>query len=274
MNIITPKEVLIELTRLNPFDRFPDGRPNVPELLLEGLKEASTEQAWGVLRKHGYNLQFEGNWFQTHPEKILIGRAVTAMMLPYRPDYHNLVQETGVADGRIGGQNSWVIDTLVEGDVLVVDLFGKIKNGTFVGDNLSTSIQMRTKRGAVFNGGIRDYQGIRELTECAIFCKGVDPTAIADVTLGGVNIPIRIGEVTVLPGDIVLGTPTGVIFIPPHLVEAVVHEAGEVGLRDKWGKYCLSIGKYTPGEIDVSVWREDIEAEYQIWLEERKSRKS
>lgn len=273
MHLITPKDALIELTRLNPFDRFEDGRPRVPDDLLDALTDASTEQAWGVLRKHGYNFQFEGNWFETHPGKILVGRAVTAMMLPHRPDYHTLVQETGVAQGRIGGQNSWVIDTLVEGDVLVVDLFGKVKNGTFVGDNLGTSVATRTKRGAVFYGGIRDYQGVRELNNCAIFCKGVDPTAIADVTLAGINIPIRIGEATVLPGDVVLGTPTGVIFIPPHLVQEVVDTAVNVGLRDKFGKYCLSIGKYTPGEIDVPTWPAHIEADYLDWLDAKRHSK-
>lgn len=272
MNIITPKDALIELTRLNPFDRFDDGRPRVPDDLLERLKSATTEQAWSVLRKNGYNFQFEGNWFQTHPDKILVGRAVTAMMLPYRPDFHDLVQQTGVGEGRIGGQNSWVIDTLLEGDVLVVDLFGKIKNGTFVGDNLSTSVQKRTRRGAVLNGGIRDYQGIRELTECAIFCKGVDPTAIADATLAGINLPIRIGEATVLPGDIVLGTPTGVIFIPPHLVQEVVENAERIQLRDTFGKYSLSIGKYTPGEIDVPNWPPHIEADYQEWLQAQRKK--
>ena len=266
MHLITPKEILIELTRLNPFERFPDGRPRVPDHLVERIGTATTEQAWGVLRSHGYHLQFEGSWLQTHPDKILVGRAVTAMMLPHRPDFHTLVQETGTAQGRIGGQNSWVIDTLVEGDVLVVDLFGKIKNGTFVGDNLSTAIQSRTKRGAVLDCGIRDYQGIRELTESAFFCRGVDPTAIADVTLAGINLPIRVGEATVLPGDIVLGTPSGVIFIPPHLAQEVAETAADIQSRDRFGKYCLSIGKYTPGEIDVPTWPAPIEAEYQAWL--------
>lgn len=270
MNIVTPRETIVELTRLSTYERFADGRPHVPDDLLNRLQTATTEQAWGVLRQHGYHLQFEGNWFQTHPEKILVGRAVTAMMLPHRPDYHDLVQETGVREGRIGGQNSWVIDTLVEGDVLVVDLFGKIKNGTFVGDNLSTSVQSRTKRGAVLHCGVRDFQGIRELTESAFFCRGVDPTAIADVTLAGINMPIRIGEATVLPGDIVLGTPTGVIFIPPHLVQEVVETAEEIQSRDTFGKYCLSIGKYTPGEIDVPNWPAHIEADYQAWLNSRK----
>lgn len=266
MNIVNPKDTIIELTRLNPFGRFGDGRPQVPDDLLQRMEAITTEEAWGVLRKHGYNFQFEGNWFQTHPEKILVGRCVTAMMLPYRPDFHDLVQEKGKAEGRIGGQNSWVIDILVEGDVLIVDMFGKIKNGTFVGDNLSTSIQSRTKRGAVLDCGVRDFQGIQQLTESAFFCRGIDPTAIADVTLAGVNIPIRIGEATVLPGDIVLGTPTGVIFIPPHLVQEVVETAEDIQSRDTFGKYCLSIGKYTPGEIDVNVWPEHIESDYQNWL--------
>jgi regulator of RNase E activity RraA len=270
MNIITPREIVVELTRLSPYERFADGRPRVPDDLLTRMESATTEQAWGVLRSHGYHLQFEGNWLQTHPDKILVGRCVTAMMLPHRPDFHDLVQETGVKDGRIGGQNSWVIDTLVEGDVLVVDMFGKIKNGTFVGDNLSTSIQSRTKRGAILDCGVRDYQGIVQLTESAFFCRGVDPTAIADVTLAGINMPIRIGEATVLPGDIVLGTPSGVIFIPPHLVQEVVDTAEEIQLRDTFGKYCLSIGKYTPGEIDVPNWPAPIEADYQEWLKNRK----
>ncbi len=267
MNIITPKETIAELTRLYTAERFADGRPHVPDAILKRLENATTEQAWGVLRSHGYNFQFEGKWFQTHPDKILVGRCVTAMMLPYRPDFHDLVQQTGVSEGRIGGQNSWVIDTLVEGDVLVVDLFGKIKNGTFVGDNLSTAIQSRTKRGAVLDCGVRDFQGIRELTDSAFFCRGVDPTAIADVTLAGINLPIRIGEVTVLPGDIVLGTPTGVIFIPAHLAQEVADTAEDVHSRDIFGKYTLSIGKYTPGEIDVPVWQPHIEAEYQEWLQ-------
>lgn len=266
MNLLTPRDTIVELTRLNPFERFPDGRPHVPEDLIQRLKHATTEQAWGVLRGHGYNYQFEGGWLQTHPDKILAGRAVTAMMLPYRPDFDALVKEEGAANHRIGGQNSWVIDTLVEGDVLVVDLFGKVRNGTFVGDNLSTAVQSRTKRGAVLDCGIRDYQGIMELEESAFFCRGVDPTAIADVTLAGVNMPIRIGEATVLPGDIVLGTPTGVIFIPPHLVQEVVDTADDIQSRDTFGKYCLSIGKYTPGEIDVPHWPEHIEADYQQWL--------
>lgn len=268
MKIINTPENVIELTRLNTFDRFPDGRPLVPDSLIERLKSVTTEEAWGVLRRHGYLHQFEGAWFCTHPHRILIGRAVTAMMVPSRPDLNDLVEETGRAEGRIGDQNSWVIDTLGSGDILVVDLFGKIDEGTFIGDNLATSIMTKTKAGAVIDGGIRDYQGISELEEISIFCRGIHPSAIADATLVGINIPVRIGEATVLPGDAVLGTPTGVIFIPPHLVLDVVERSEDIRMRDRFGKLRLSQGRYTPGEIDRQ-WTNEIERDYQEWLNER-----
>lgn len=269
MHIINPRESLIELTRLNRFERFPDGRPRVPDDLVERMRLVTTEEAWGVLRRHGYNFQFEGNWLNTHPDKILVGRAVTAQMVPYRPDLHDLVEESGREQGRIGGQNSWVIDTLEPNDVMVVDMFGKIKDGTFVGDNLSTSLRTRTRAGAVIEGGIRDFQGVSQLTDVAIFCRGLHPTAIADVTLAGINIPIRIGGATVLPGDIVLGTPTGVIFIPAHLAQDVVERSEEVRTRDIFGKQRLDEGRYTPGQID-RAWPEEIETDFQEWLKTRR----
>lgn len=270
MNIVNPREAIIAMTPLNPFDRTPDGRPHVPDDLLERMKRITAEEAWAILDREKYMWQFEGNWFRTHPERILVGRAVTAQMLPYRPDFHAVVQQKGEAEGRIGGQNSWVIDTLVTNDVMVVDIFGKIREGTFVGDNLSTSVRARTKAGAVIDGGIRDYHGIRELTDVAFFCRGVDPTPIRNMTLAGVNIPIRIGQCTVLPGDIVLGTPTGVTFIPPHLVKEIVEVGERVQLRDEFGKQRLAEGKYTPGEIDVQTWIEPIERDFQEWLANRK----
>jgi len=273
MNIVNPRESIIELTRLNPFERFPDGRPHVPDDLLERMRHVTTEEAWSVLHKQGYRHQFEGGWLCTRPDQILVGRAVTAMMVPKRPDLHDLVEEKGRAEKRVGGQNSWVIDVLERGDVMVVDMYGKVKEGTFVGDNLSTSLRARTKAGAVIDGGIRDFQGVSQLTDIAIFCRGLHPTAIADATLVGVNIPIRIGEATVLPGDIVLGTPTGVIFIPPHLTQQVVERSEDIRMRDQFAKQRLKEGRYTPGEIDRSDWPIEIEKDFQEWLTENRADK-
>ena len=208
------------------------------------------------------------NWKQTHPDTILVGRALTAQFLPHRPDYHEAIQQTGLAEGRsnIGGQNSWVIESLSHNDVMVVDIFGKIKDGTVIGDNLGTAVQARTQAGAIIDGGIRDYNGLIKLNNVNFFMRGMDPTAIADVTLAGINIPIRIGGVTVLPGDVVLGTATGAIFIPPHLVQEVVETSENIRVRDEFGKQRLAEGKYSSGEIDVPNWRDDIEADFQMWL--------
>jgi regulator of RNase E activity RraA len=271
MRIQPSPDDLIQMTALSPFERFPDGRPRVPDDLLERMKPVTTEEAWAVLRRHGYQRQFEGGWQETHPGRITVGRAVTAQFLPHRPDYHDAVQATGLAEGRgrIGGQNSWIIESLQRGDVMVVDIFGKVKDGTVVGDNLGTAVRARTRAGAIIDGGIRDYQGLVQLTEVNFYVRGVDPTAIADVTLAGLNIPIRIGGVTVLPGDVVLGTPTGVIFVPPHLVTEVVERSEEIRVRDEFGKQRLDEGVYTSGEIDVSPWREDIEADFLAWQSRR-----
>jgi 4-hydroxy-4-methyl-2-oxoglutarate aldolase len=267
MHVQPTRDDLIALTSLSTFERFPDGRPRVPDDLLERMKLVTTEEAWSVLRNHGYNRQFEGNWMETHPGTIMVGRAVTAQFVPHRPDFHDAIQQAGLAEGRanIGGQNSWIIESLQMGDVMVVDIFGKIKDGTVVGDNLGTAVRTRTRAGAVIDGGIRDYQGLIELQDVNFYIRGVDPTAIADVTLAGLNIPIRIGGVTVLPGDIVLGTPTGVIFIPPHLAQEVVERSEDIRVRDEFGKLRLGEGKYTSGEIDVPNWREDIMADFVSW---------
>jgi 4-hydroxy-4-methyl-2-oxoglutarate aldolase len=267
MHIQPSREDLIELTKLNPFDRFPDGRPCVPEDLLKRMKLVTTEEAWAVLHRRGYPHQFEGNWMETHLGTITVGRAVTAQFLPHRPDYHDAIQQAGVAEGRgsVGGQNSWIIQSLQLNDVMVVDIFGKVKDGTVVGDNLGTATRSRTRVGAVIDGGVRDYQGLVQLTDVNFYMRGVDPTAIADVTLAGINIPIRIGGATVLPGDVMLGTPTGVMFIPPHLVQEVVETSEAIRVRDEFGKMRLDEGKYTSGEIDVSPWRDDIESDFQGW---------
>jgi regulator of RNase E activity RraA len=268
--VFNSPENIRRLTPLNPFERFDDGRPKVPDDLLERMMLVTNDEAWGVLeRRHGYFFQFEGNWLNLHPERILVGRAVTATFAPLRPDLHQVVEDQGRLEGRSGGQNTWVIDTLVKDDVIVVDLFGKIRDGTFAGDNLSTTILSRTGRGMVIHGGVRDVTRIAELDRLAVFVRGVDPSAIAQATLTGVNVPIRIGNTTVLPGDVVLGTPEGVTFIPPHLVQEIVEHSENVRLRDVFGKQRLAEGTYTSGQIDVSTWAADIETDFLTWREGR-----
>ena len=259
------RDDIIQLSPLWQGERFPNGRPRVSDHTLKRIAHATTEEAWGVLMEHGYKYQFEGDWMNLHPERTLVGRAVTGVFVPHRPDLHDYLMDYGhKEEGRIGAMNSWVIETLQEDDAIVIDLFGKIYEGTFSGGNLSTAIMSRTHCGQVIFGGIRDLQQVMGLPDLATFCKGYDPTGINDVTLVGLNTPCRVGRAVCMPGDVVLGTPAGVLFIPPHLAEEVADKAENTALRDKFGLQRLREGRYTSSQMD-SKWTDDIEADFAEW---------
>jgi regulator of RNase E activity RraA len=216
-------------------ERFADGRPKVPDETLARLKDVTAEEAWGVLRKENFRNQFEGNWTVVNPGPRLVGRVVTAVFMPYRPDFDNVVRANGKAEGRIGAENSWVIDILQPGDVLVVDLFGKVQDGTMIGDNLGTAIWTKSHNGLIVNGAVRDVSGIREIEGFQVCTKGVDPSALQNVMLTGVNTVIRIGNATVMPGDVAVSDPEGVTFIPAHLAAKVADETEMTHLVDDGG---------------------------------------
>ena len=203
-------------------ERFDDGRPRVPDDILERLKKVSIEEAWGVLRGEGYHNQFEGGWKMLHPDQTMVGRALTVQFAPNRPDVNKPILEKGKSEGRIGNSNSWPIDMLVKGDIYVADGFGKIVDGTLIGDNLGNSIYAKSGNGVVFNASSRDLEGLSQIEGFNAFVRDWHPSFLTEVMLLGINTPIRMGAATVLPGDVVLAKTEGVIFIPAHLAEKVV----------------------------------------------------
>jgi len=252
-------------------ERFADGRPKVPDAVLDRLKDATADQAWDVLGDAGFRNQFEDNWKVINPGKRLVGRVVTAVFMPRRPDVDSVVRANGKKEGRIGDENSWIIDILEPGDVLVVDLFGKIQDGTIVGDNLSTAIFAKSHNGLIVDGSVRDVTGIQEITGFQVYARGFDPSALHNVMLMGINVPIRIGRTTVMPGDVALGDPEGVTFIPAELAEKVADEAEMDHLVDEWGHMMLREGKYTPGQID-SKWTPEMIQAFNKWAEAKGSK--
>jgi len=248
-------------------ERFPDGRPKVPDSILERLKNISVEEAWGVLRNKGFLNQFEGDWTIVNPEEAMTGRVVTAQYMPLRPDLEIQVKEQGKIEERAqkGGTNSWPIDILQTGDVYVADSYGKIVDGTLIGDNLGNSIYAKSQRGVVFYGSVRDLEGISEIKGFNGWIKGSDPSYIFQMMLTSINAPIRVGRATVLPGDVVLAKKYGVIFIPAYLVEDLVLTSEVTALRDEFGHQRLKEKKYLAGEID-SEWSEDIKKDFLNWL--------
>ena len=266
-NVGSSPEYIKALTQEWKGERFPDGRPKVSDALLERLKNISIEEAWGVLRNRGYQNQFEGDWHIIDPEVAMTGRVVTAQYMPLRPDLEKYVKEQGKIEGRAqqGGTNSWPIDILTEGDVYVADSYGKIIDGTLIGDNLGNSIYAKTKKGVIFYGSVRDEEGLSEIEGFNGWIKGSDPSYIMQMSLTSINAPIRIGRATVLPGDVVLAKKYGVIFIPAPLVEDLVITSEVTALRDEFGHQRLKEGKYKPGEID-SRWSEEIRNDFMNWL--------
>lgn len=261
------KDQIISITQDWKGERLPDGRPKVPDALLKRLKNISLEEAWGVLRNKGYHNQFEGEWMILKPGEALTGRALTVQYLPKRTDYDNLIRARGKEEKRIGNFNSWPIDMLSQGDVYVADSYGKIVDGTLIGDNLGNSIYAKSGNGVIFYGSVRDAEGLEKIDGFNAWIKGYDPSYIQEMMLGGINVPIRIGRVTVLPGDAVLAKKGGIVFIPAHLVEEVVLAAEFIALRDQFGHQRLREGKYTAGQIDQQ-WTDEIKNDFLKWLDQ------
>jgi 4-hydroxy-4-methyl-2-oxoglutarate aldolase len=261
------REQLVKYTAENPFDRFPDGRPKVPDALLEKVKGLSIEEIWTVLPGKGYRNQFAGDMKIMHPDMKLVGRAVTLQFMPARPDLQKPSDpNTGSSGPRIAPHQRF-IDALQPGDVAVVDLYGKIEGGTIVGDNLATAIWNAGKTGLVVNGAIRDMEGIFPIG-MPVYYRGVHPSAIDYQTamVTGVNVPVKIGDATVMPGDIVFGDRGGLYFIPPQFVKEIVDKAEVTHIHDEWTKMKFATGKYKSSDIYPSPHDPALKKEYEDYL--------
>lgn len=228
----TPKEQIMFYTSEWKGERFPDGRPKIPDSLLQRALDVSIEDVWDYLQGEGYRCQFDGGWKALHLDKPFAGRALTAQYMPLRPDMARAIKAEGKSELRQGDNNSWPIEQLQSGDVYVADGFGKIVEGTLIGSNLGSGIAAHTHAGFVFDAGIRDQEENREIPDLNGFYRGYDPSAWADMTLTSINAPVRIGRAIVLPGDLVLAKTDGVIFIPAILAEAAISSAEFTNLED------------------------------------------
>jgi len=264
-----PRQELIDYTVQNPFARLPDGRPKVPDALLERARDLSAEDIWATLQEKGYDHQYADGFLIPHPDKTLVGRAFTVQFMPLRADVDDVLQAKAQARGIERLMNQTAIDMLQPGDVLVVDLFGKKVNGTIVGDNLFYYVNVATHGGGlVVDGSVRDLDGISQIDMPAYF-RAVDPTPIANVMLTGINVPVRIGGTTVMPGDLVVGDREGVYFIPPQFANEVLDRADEIHIHDEWTKKKFAEGKYKSSEIYGSPRDAALQKEYADYLRKR-----
>jgi regulator of RNase E activity RraA len=259
------KDELVFLTSAWKGERFADGRPKISDSLLQRAKHIMIDDAWTVLRNEGYLNQFEGGW-KTVNDTLMTGRAFTAMYMPSRPDVEKNIKERGAKEGRKGNTNSWPIDKLTKGDLYVADAFGKISGGPIMGATLANSIYSKSGNGVVFDGASRDLQEIKNIKGFNAYVRDFHPSFTEEMVLMGLNTPIRIGNVMVLPGDLVIATREGVLFVPAHMAEQVVSTSEFVIRKDQFGFEMVRNGKYSTGEID-SQWNDEIKTEFLKWLE-------
>ena len=260
------KEELIFLTANWKGERFADGRPKISDDLVNRAKTIGIDDAWTVLKNEGYLNQFEGGWKLIKDDVPVTGRAVTAMFMPSRPDVEKTIKERGISQqGRKGNTNTWPIETLTKGDVYVADAFGKIGGGTLMGATLGNAIFSKTGNGVVFNGAARDLQELQNIKGFNAFVRDFHPSFLEEMVLMGLNTPIRIGNVMVLPGDLVIAQREGVLFVPAHMAEQVVSTCEFVARKDQFGFDMVKSGRYTTGQID-SQWPDDIKTEFLKWL--------
>jgi 4-hydroxy-4-methyl-2-oxoglutarate aldolase len=263
------REQLVELSAQNPYERFPDGRPKVPDAQISRARGLSAEDILTVLPGKGFRNQYEDGFTILHPGTKLVGRAFTVQFMPVRPDVEGVLNDKATKAGLPRPSNQFAIDQLQPGDVLVVDLFGKREGGTMVGDNLFYYVMKATNSGGlVVDGSVRDLEGLSLIPMPAYF-RHAHPTAISQVMLTGVNVPVRIGEVTVMPGDLVVGDREGVYFIPPALVDEVLDKADEIHIHDEWTKRKFDEGKYKSAEIYGSPKDPALKQEYEEYLKRR-----
>lgn len=259
-------EDIIALTPEWKGERFPDGRPRVPDKYLDTIRTMTLEELWKPIFVKGYENQFLP-MKSLHPEFKengelnckMIGRAVTASYGPTRPDYYAASMAQAASEGRHGTPNQWVIDSLVDRDVVVVDMYDKIYKGTFVGGNLTTAIKTRTHTGgAVIWGGIRDIEQMQKVDGINVYYRGVDPTPIRDFCMLGFNTPVRMGSgehaALCLPGDVVYGCSGGVLFIPPQLVVEVVENGAKTQIKDIFGFEMITANRFSTAQIDMYTW--------------------
>jgi regulator of RNase E activity RraA len=259
------KQELIFLTSEWKGERFADGRPKIADDLLQRAKKIYIDDAWTVLKNEGYLNQYEGGW-KTVNDTTITGRALTAMYMPSRPDVEKSIKERGAKEGRQGNTNSWPIDILTKGDLYVADAFGKISGGSIMGATLANSIYAKSGNGVVFNGAARDLLEIQKIKGFNAYVRDFHPSFTEEMVLMGLNTPIRIGSVMVLPGDLVIATREGVLFVPAHLAEQVVSTAEFVIRKDQFGFEMVRTGKYSTGQID-SQWPDEIKTAFLKWLE-------
>jgi 4-hydroxy-4-methyl-2-oxoglutarate aldolase len=282
---MTPEEI-IKYSPAWTGERLPDGRPKVSDDILARMKYVSITEAWAFLGSasdpqpagggggrggfggggRGYNNQYTGdNWKIMHEDVTIVGRALTIQFLPTRPDVNGVTQQEGNIAGRSSGQYTWGIDQLQKGDCYVANVCNAVLDASHVGDNLGNAIWSKSGNGAIIWGTLRDLDGNASLKGFNVFVRDFRPQSNANNMVGGINCPLQLGYVTIMPGDVVLAKRDGVVFIPSQHAERLVLSSERTRLQDTFAHIGVREGRFTAQQADGG-FTQAMNAEYTQWL--------
>jgi regulator of RNase E activity RraA len=196
-------------------------RPAATDAQLEEIKSFPLEAVWWALQQLGYRNCHYSGLKSTRPQERLVGRALTIRYLPRRPDLDEAMRTLAKEGDWPAAYNVRAAEEAKPGDVLVVDLGGGIPDGIFFGDISALGAKMAGARGAVLYGSTRDLTELRQMEGFPVLAVGFDPLPATQVGVDW-NVPVRVGTVAVLPGDVVYADEEAVLFFPPQLAGEVI----------------------------------------------------
>ncbi|HEY7508651.1 MAG TPA: hypothetical protein VIG50_00275 [Vicinamibacteria bacterium] len=239
-------------------------RARLTDQQIARLEHLPIEAVWGGVQAKQYRHSFVNGFQLTQPGTKMVGRALTMRYLPVRPDLLDAVQQLGKEGDWFYQYNIRAGEDTRPGDVLVVELGGMVDRATFMGDVTGLGIKSRGAAGVVIDGGLRDLSEFLPWKDFPVYYTGAHASAMADQVGVEWNAPVRIKNVTVLPGDVVVGDESGVLFFPAHLADDVIKAAEDTVYVETFKREMIQGTKYRARDIYPTLSPE-LERVFEEW---------
>jgi regulator of RNase E activity RraA len=239
-------------------------RTRVTDAQLARLKKLPIEAVWGAVQGKQYRHSFVGGFRLTQPGTKMVGRALTMRYLPVRPDLVEALQTLGQEGDWFYQYNIRAGEDTRPGDVLVVELGGMVDRATFMGDVTGLGIKSRGAAGVVIDGGLRDLSEFLPWKDFPVYYTGAHASAMADQVGVEWNTAVRIQTVTVLPGDVVIGDESGVLFFPPQIADEVIKAAEDTVYVETFKREMIKDTRYRARDIYPTLSPE-LEKVFEEW---------
>ena len=187
-------------------------------VLFEKLVRAPLEAMWSQLVAKGHEHCFINELDALHTDRRLVGRARTVRYLPTRPDLREQVYSKQKQLNYVSAEEAQ------PGDVLVFDAGGDTRSAVS-GEITTIRFLARGGTGLIVDGALRDVPEIAGMPLQVYQRRGQAAAVRPNLMSVDYQVPVRIGSVTIQPGDLLVGERHGILVIPAALAEEVVEAA-------------------------------------------------